>query len=229
LTHVWNDTVVARFEHLKHTSGPEFDLRIVLDVSDPEAQTACEADLGAQDYARWVFPFTSPALEQALGYRMYTPGQIVPGSAHFPILAFGKQHVYDAYWVCEFDVLLKTGWREFAGLFESSTADLLCTHLTKRRHSTYWYWWYKCRFPLRYQPRLLWRRMDTPKAFFPIYRLSRKGLEVVDRLHRKGMRAHQEIALPTALWLEHLPIMLRGLWPGAKAPFPCPHSGGDQP
>lgn len=229
LTHVWNEVAISRFNHLIATADSEFDCRILLDTSKAETRENCKSQLGEDDFRKYVFEFQAHGLAKTLGYALYNPGDIVPGSAHYPTLAYGKTNRYDEYWVVEYDVLIKMGWSKFSNLFAHSNADLLCTHLAERRHSSYWVWWDQSKFPIRYFWKMFRNKQSLRKGFFPIYRISRAGLEAVDSLHRKGMRAHQELALPTAVWLQGLSVQDMNAVAPTYSPGSLAEGEGDMP
>lgn len=207
LTHVWSSLVAQRFFSLLRESPPEFDVRILLDTSNREARAACRQDLGELQYLQHVHEFSADELVGRLGYAFFKRDRLLPGSVHYPVIDFGLRGEYDNFWVIEYDVVAKNGWAPFFSLFSAVKADLLCAHLVRRRDSRSWVWWSKCEFPVGVWLRVFWRMGVLPKAFLPVYRISRNGLEKVHEMHTAGVKAHQEFVLPLAVWLGRLDVL----------------------
>ncbi len=86
-------------------------------------------------------------------------------------------------------------------------ADLLAIHMTEYRRCPEWYWWGRMQGELATLDRRFLR-----KAFFPLYRISARALDVLDRAYRAGGWVHHEIFVPTLLGRNGMRMMdLRSL------------------
>lgn len=206
LTHQWNAAIEARYRHLHAATRHAYDVRILLDTTQPHVKALCHASLGQEAYAEQVFAFSTDSVAKHLRFPMFRDGRIVPGSAHYPVLAFNQITSYEHYWVIEYDVLLQGQWLDFLQKFEHCHADLLCTHLSTKGNSRQWIWWKRLEVPRKYSAYVRHHDDDLPKAFFPLYRASKKALTQIAAAHQAGLKAHCEIAMPLALWLNGMPI-----------------------
>ena len=206
LTHQWNAGVADRYRQLQSSVSDLFDVRILLDATQPHVKAQCFDSLGPTAYAEQVVPFTTDSVVRYMGIPLFRRGRIVPGSAYFPVLAFSMDTSYEYYWVVEYDVLIQCGWRDFLGMFDGCSADLVCTHLSTKSQSPDWTWWKRFDVPRKYAAYVRQNEGDIPKAFFPLYRASRRALTQSIAAHRAGLKAHFELALPMALWLEGMRI-----------------------
>ena len=118
-----------------------------------------------------------------------------PGNVELPVLLFFREHPeYDRYWTIEYDVRFTGTWDTFFSSFETNDADLLGTTLTRYEQIPDWFHWPS--LDLRGKP------IDKDqylRGFFPIYRLSRRALEQLDRDYRDGVNGHFECLVPTLL------------------------------
>lgn len=118
-----------------------------------------------------------------------------PGNVELPVLLFFKAHPgYDHYWTVEYDVRFTGAWDAFFSAFEKNDADLLGTTLTRYERIPDWFHW----------PSLALGAMRVGqdaylRGFFPLYRLSRRALERLDRDYRTGVKGHFECLVPTLL------------------------------
>lgn len=206
LTHQWNALVAERYRQLQTSVKDDFDVRILLDATHRHVRAQCLESLGPTAYAEQVLPFSADSIAPYLKIPMFREGRIVPGSAHFPVLAFSQFSSYEHYWVVEYDVLLQGEWLDFLRHFEACHADLICTHLSSQQKTPDWIWWHRMSIPKRYGEFVRRHNNDIPKAFFPLYRSSKKALDQVIAAHQAGLKAHCEIAIPMALWLKGMQI-----------------------
>ena len=122
-----------------------------------------------------LFPFTSSIL-QNLGYTPIEEGRLVPGSNHFPLLKFFKEHQeYDYYWMVEDDVRFSGDWKVFFNNFSTNHADFLASIIESKKENPNWFWWsyLKTENENVSEEQLL-------KSFNPIYRLSHQALLCID-------------------------------------------------
>ena len=145
------------------------------------------------DFPGQVYPFTTPDMQQ-LGFPMFRD-TLVPGSTHFPVMAFARQRPgYDYYWVIEYDVWFRGDWNVLPGHCSSSKADLLTCHIRSYEDEPKWWWW-GLNHPRHHIP--LTRRY---RSFNPVYRISGPALRYVDQMHRTDWSGHYEELLPTLLF-----------------------------
>ncbi len=118
-----------------------------------------------------------------------------PGNVELPVLLFFKDHPgYDHYWTLEYDVRFTGPWDVFFSSFAASDADLLGTTLTRYEKIPTWHHW----------PSLDLAGKDIGtdrylRGFFPVYRLSRRALQQIDRDYHDGVKGHFECLIPTLL------------------------------
>lgn len=142
-----------------------------------------------------LFVFTSDILND-LGYTPIEQGKLVPGSNHFPLLKFFKEHQgYDYYWLVEDDVRFSGEWKDFFDSFASSTSDFLSSVIETKAENPDWYWWscLKTGNETLAEDKLL-------RAFNPICRLSCQALACIDAHLREDWMGHHEVFLPTLLY-----------------------------
>ena len=88
-----------------------------------------------------LFVFTSDIL-YGLDYTPIEEGKLVPGSNHFPLLKFFREHTgYDYYWLVEDDVRFSGDWKCFFDGFAFNTADFLSSVIETKAENPNWYWW----------------------------------------------------------------------------------------
>ena len=141
-----------------------------------------------------LFTFTSDIL-QDLSYTPIEEGKLVPGSNHFPLLKFFREHQeYDYYWMVEDDVRFCGEWKVFFDNFSTNHADFLSSIIETKKENPNWFWWsyLKTGNENVSEEQLL-------KSFNPIYRLSHQALACIDEHLRNGWMGHHEILIPTLL------------------------------
>jgi len=140
-----------------------------------------------------IHKFTNRDLNN-IGFPMFRE-TIVPGSAHFPVMAFRRRYpVYDFYWVIEYDVRFRGNWKKLFGHYQTSRADLLTCHIRQYHQEPDWCWW-----SLRHPDKDI-SLQERYRSFNPIYRISASALAFIDRLHQEGWVGHYEELLPTLLF-----------------------------
>lgn len=141
-----------------------------------------------------VFPFNSSILHD-MGYQPIEDS-LLPGSNHFPLLKFFREHPgNDYYWLVEDDVRYAGDWKQFFDCFRTNSSDFLSSHIQRYEDHPGWYWWNSLRVTTEELPT---DRMV--KSFNPIYRLSRQALSVIDECLREGWKGHHEVLIPTLLY-----------------------------
>lgn len=142
-----------------------------------------------------LFTFTSDILHD-LGYTPIEESKLVPGSNHFPLMKFFKEHTeYDYYWLVEDDVRFSGDWKSFFDRFALNASDFLSSVIETKAENPNWFWWNYLKTGKETVP-----EEKLLKSFNPIYRLSHQALACVDEHLRNGWMGHHEILLPTLLY-----------------------------
>ena len=202
LSHVVELEIYRHYERLESEKLPTQDLFFLCDNTN-------NAFDDRKDGPKYVI-FTSTHLQE-LGYPNKTGApypddardenphhknfNMPPGNGDLPILYFYRSHPnYDYYWVVEYDVRFSGHWSDFFAAFEHSTSDLLATTLCRFSEIPTWYHWDSLDL------------LDGPaskdgaiRGFFPVLRLSRRALEILDETYSAGAGGHQECLMPTVL------------------------------
>jgi Protein of unknown function (DUF3405) len=200
LTHQLDETTIAEYHKISQAVTPD-DPTYLLFHSQPDNGPT-------QPFSGGLNPFTDEDLD-ALGYPMFRT-TIVPGSGHFPLINFARQHPdYDYYWIIEYDVRFSGNWRIFFDHFKNCQADFLTSHIRNFVAEPKWHWW-QLEHPEKEIP-----LQDRFRSFNPIYRMSRQALKHIDLLHQEQWSGHYEVLLPTLLY--HGGFNLRDF--GGKGPF----------
>lgn len=140
-----------------------------------------------------TFCFTDSILHD-LGYSPIEGG-ILPGSNHFPLLKFYRDHPNnDYYWMVEDDVRFSGEWNDFFKEYADNSSDFLSAYVTSYQDAPNWYWWYTLETGKEDIPKDKWI-----KSFNPIYHLSNKALQCIDTHLRQGWKGHHECLIPTLL------------------------------
>jgi len=131
----------------------------------------------------------------AMNYRRIGAG-LSEGSTHFPLLRYQLDHPeYEYYWLIENDVQYSGDWREFFDYFDGNDADYLTAHIYPHKAMPEWCWWRlkhpNLRVPLRKRIR----------SFNPVCRVSAAALKRIHRLLGDGWFGHNEVLMPTLLYL----------------------------
>lgn len=128
----------------------------------------------------------------------YTPIRqtLVPGSNHFPVLQFFLKHPgYKYYWCIEDDVVFSGSWNVFfENISQGLDYDFITSHIRKYSDLGEWRWWRTLNGPDGKPP-----REDLVCSFNPIYRISAKALEYIDKALKAGHKGHHEVLLPSLL------------------------------
>jgi len=140
------------------------------------------------------FVFTNKILEELC----YSPIDrcLVPGSNHYPMLKFYLQNPqYDYYWNIEDDVYFHGDWHYLFESFCNSSADFISSHIETYNEAPHWYWWNTLVADgeeISVESRV--------RSFNPIYRLSNKALELINKSLLNGWSGHHEVLIPTLLY-----------------------------
>lgn len=128
-----------------------------------------------------------------LGY--YQPKfSLIPGSNHFCLLRFAREHDYDFYWHIEYDVRFSGAWAYFFDYYSGSDDDFLSSHIRWYAQEPGWSWWTHLEHAHTHIP-----KDKCLRSFNPVYRVSRNAVQYIDRMHQAGWAGHHEMLFPTLL------------------------------
>lgn len=202
LTHLIDGQVKDEIKNLESECTDLFDLFILCDDSSDLFKEHknrenfflfTREDLYSLDYpGKSASVLRSSASDGDAHHRTFN---IQPGDVELPAMHFFQCFPdYDFYWVIEYDVRFSGSWRSFFETQSDNPADLLGTTLTRRKDIAKWYHWSSLD--------LADFEIDESRhirGFFPIYRLSRRGVRELDRAYRHGVKGHFEALFPTLL------------------------------
>ena len=141
-----------------------------------------------------VYIFTNESLLR-LGYIPIVM-RIIPGSNHFPVLQFFRDHPgFTYYWVIEDDVRFNGKWEYLFDFFNRYEHDLISSHIKRFRDEPDWNWWNSLSHPSK-----IIRSEKRIRSFNPIYRISGKALGFIHVALSDKWVGHHEVLLPTLLY-----------------------------
>lgn len=189
-SHVLSEDVIERFSQVK--SHPNYDFFVLYHTNEEYSE-------GIPD--NFLYPFSDKILTD-LGYQPLT-NSILPGSNHFALLSFFKDHShYSFYWYIEDDVYYNGEWHAFLGHFdEAFEADFISSYVVDFEDQPAWRWW----GAIHYLQQSIPDEVKT-RSFNPIYRISNRALNFLIRKLGQGWVGHHEVLIPTLLRLEGLEI-----------------------
>lgn len=140
------------------------------------------------------YSFTVDTLNE-LGYEPIAE-TIVPGSNHFQVLQFYKEHPeYNYYWNIEYDVYFNGDWRYLFGGYEFVDSDFISSHIAHYHDLPSWMWWSSMQLKTLSIP-----LTDFIRSFNPIYRISNMALKRLDAVLKQHNAGHHEVFIPTVLY-----------------------------
>src|SRR5690554_1821364 len=185
VTHRIDETIIKRYIDIKNSVNNICDVFLLFNNE--------EEDIVVQEGIDPYY-FNVESLNN-LGYEPIKE-TIIPGSNHFALLQFFKDHpTYDHYWNIEYDVYFTGNWNYLFSSFDHIEADFLSSHIERFKDFPNWYWWHS--FYLN--------NIDLPlsqmiKSFNPIYRISKSALMLLDNILKEGKSwGHHEVFIPTVL------------------------------
>ena len=188
VTHNLTSRQLDRFERIKTAFAPYGDAFLL-----------CQSDCQSYDTFSGITPdvkkleFSIEDLAK-LSYRAIEKS-IIPGSNHFILMWFYKNHPgYSYYWNIEYDVEYTGDWSKLFGRFAESHADFLSTHIRPFDQEPGWYWWSAMFTGDIYIP--IRKRIAS---FNPIYRLSARAVDFLDEKLSIGWAGHHEVFIPSVL------------------------------
>lgn len=195
LAHKWDLFARLKYQRLLDEIGDEARLVLLIQSSD-EVRRA----LSQHPTANGAEALFEPSgLPQCLGYPLLAETAVVPGSTHFPVLAWlREQPTVEACLVIEYDVEFSGNWRELLLELIACGPDFAALHFRSRREDPSWRWWTSL-LPAPGEFTGFFARRRLRRSFNPVYWLSRRAIELVDAAHLRGWRGHYEVLLATLL------------------------------
>jgi len=189
-THAINDALLERFDAIRVPPG--FDKRLFVHRAGlwplPGALRRQAAGRPLEAFTLWE--------ARRRGYRTLVK-RILPGSNHLPVIARMRRPdagKYGAVWVAEYDVVYRGDWREVLTAVDDAV-DFCTLHVQSRRENPDWPWWERGLFA----PAGHALPEQLLSSFNPLYRLSRRALNLLNTALRQGWRGHHEMLMPTLL------------------------------
>jgi Protein of unknown function (DUF3405) len=201
LSHVANKSFDAHFHQISDECGEKFRVVSLCDNSsglfDDKQDRENHFLFTIEQLSRLNFPGKAPTYSQKA--RRANPHHkefnFRPGSIELPVLLYYRHHPeHDYYWVVEYDVRYSGSWDHFFSYFDGSDTDLLGTTMNRFDEVPNWFHWKALN--LRSKPIA---KKDYIRGFFPIYRISKRALEQLDRDYQTGVGGHFECLGPTLL------------------------------
>lgn len=181
-SHRFDGDIGARYERLKSAASGRGDAFIMA-----EAGTAVPDGWSGEAHL-FNYPTLRKRSAKVIGDR------VVPGNCHLPAIDFAEAHPgYDYYWFIEYDVVFTGDWGVLFDAASDDDADLLVTHARNQADENVWSWWRSIQAPVGAPSPALVR------AFFPVYRISQRGVEAVATAVGAGWTGHFEGLLPTLI------------------------------
>ena len=130
----------------------------------------------------------------ALGLPFFRESKLIPGSMHLPLIQFARANQFDYYWFIEYDVRFTGDWQALFQHFEQSDADFIASHIMRYSNLPSWFWWKSLSHPKEGIT-----NAEKLRSYNPIYRISWRALQHIDRMQKKGWVGHNEVLIPTLL------------------------------
>jgi hypothetical protein len=187
-THFVNESILKMYWEIAKATDQYGDVFLLYHKNDSDK----EINFVSDEIKKHIF--SSDDLND-LGY---TPirESVIPGSNHFSLLHFYKQHLgYQHYWYVEYDVQYSGNWKTFFNFFKDSTYDFITCDIRKFGDSPSWTWWNSFE-----HPSLSFELDKQLRSFNPIYRMSYEGLKFIHKMLSNGWIGHHEVLLPTLLY-----------------------------
>lgn len=192
ISHILCESVLDRFRKLVRESRPYDDVYLLFDATNATTEDCQRAQEVASEHLR---TFVRPEVidnDYPWPWADSTRRDLVPGNLDLLYLYFAQREPgYSRYWFVEYDVVYTGTWADLFMTFENSTAGLVGTTLRSYDNNPNWPWWSSLD-PASDLAQAKWRR-----GFFPIIRLNRHLLKLVDEAYRAGWSGHSEAVLPT--------------------------------
>ncbi len=186
MTHFVSEPIIVEYRKLRREVPSGHDVVLLYNTTErlpgvPPADTD-------------VFRFDERSL-RGLAYRRKST-RINSHNIDLFVLNFWRNRPqYEFYWVIEYDVRFSGDWRLVFEAFADSAVDLLSTTVYRYPFNPDWANWPTLKPP----PGVELAAQDKIASFLPFYRISNRGLTVVDQGYRDGWAGHCECTVPTLL------------------------------
>jgi len=182
-THLFDHSIELRYQKLKSDVGELAEIFILAQLG------TCIPDQYLAETYFFDYQHLRSGAAQVIGDR------IIPGNVHLVVLDFYRNHPgFDYYWFIEYDVVFTGNWSTLMNAMRHDHADLLVAHIRSFQEEPGWAWWWTLNLPGCPLPQSSWLR-----AFFPIYRISRLGLQAVNDHVKLGWWGHFEGLIPCVI------------------------------
>ena len=183
-THIYNEFVEAQIIKLRNELYGYADVCLLCQTDNTVYPNIDNIE---------IYEFTHEELNN-LGYKSLT-NTIVPGSNHFQLLKYYKDHPwYEYYWNIEYDVVFSGNWKDFLTSFDDRNEDFISSHIQTIFEGNNWNRWSQMVLENNEI-----RLDEYVKSFNPIYRISNRALQFLDQYLLLGNYGHHELLIPTVL------------------------------
>ena len=195
LAHKWDLFTRLKYQRLFDEIGDEAPLVLLIQSSDDVLRALSVHPTANHSVA----VFDPQVLPQVLGYPYLNGDSLLPGSNHFPVLAwFRDRPDIESCLVIEYDVEFSGNWSGLLLELIAAEPDFAALHFRKLRDDPKWRWWSSL-LPAPGELGWIFARRRLRRSFNPIYFISRKAIELIDAAHARGWRGHHEGLFATVL------------------------------
>lgn len=184
MAHFVDDDLLAGYRKIKADLAGRHDVVLLLNVTKLHDTPEIPPDVACHTF--------SAADVRALRY----PGKsdlTSPNVELFVVAYWKAQPDYDYYWGIEYDVKFSGSWDRVFAHFQDNDADLLGTSIHTRDFNPHWGNWGSLKSPA------VLGDDQMVRGFFPIFRISQRGLIALDAAYRQGWNGHFECSMPSAV------------------------------
>lgn len=220
-THFMDEHILSSYNKLKDECSSSYDVFFAYDNTKKDFND--NSPLKKEEI--YLFS-TDNLLHRDVRFLNGQSPQIIPGNSHYIHNDFATtHHGYEYLWRIDYDVFFTGNWADLLNHFDDSKADLLATCLLDYDQIPQWHWWVRLYSPnlrwlqnavpkyrleslrlkmLGHIPPAL-RKMILPapgcltRCLLPIYRLSQRSAQLINKCVTHGWRGHEEVLLPTML------------------------------
>jgi len=185
--HFLSNDALKEFQKIKESMAGWADCFISYDNRDEKP-----IDPSILRQPHWIFTHQNLA---HLSYYVKKDTPLTPGGNHWPIIRFSQEKAYDYYWNIEYDVRFMGDWKKFFSHFTNAREDFITSHIRKFKQEAYWYYWSTLS-----HPEIKIDQKQYLRSFNPIYRISHRALQYIDKMQKQKWCGHHEVLMPTLLF-----------------------------